>query len=164
MAAEVVDDDDVARLEGRQQALLDIGKEGLSVDRPVDDAGSVDTVAAKRGQECEGAPSALGYLGQQLLPARRPAAPPRHIGLGPRLVDEDQPAWIEPVLISLPVFTPSGDVGAVLLGGSRPDTVGRSPYSDEVEVEAVPSGIFSEVLASLSVSPSFVIITFVHVR
>src|SRR5262245_2867918 len=77
MAAEVVDDDDVARLEGRQQDLLDIGKEGLAVDRPVDDAGSVDAVAAKRGQECEGAPSALGYLGQQLLPARRPAAPPR---------------------------------------------------------------------------------------
>jgi hypothetical protein len=47
VAAEIVDDDDIARLEGRDQDLLDIGEEALVVDRPVDDACSSDTIAAR---------------------------------------------------------------------------------------------------------------------
>ena len=46
VAAEVVDDDDVAGLECRQQKLLDVGAEAVAVDRPIDDARRVDPVAA----------------------------------------------------------------------------------------------------------------------
>jgi hypothetical protein len=39
-----------------------------------------------------------------------------HVGLGPGLVDEDEPRGIEPSLIALPALTPPFDVGTVLLG------------------------------------------------
>ena len=64
MAAEVVDDDDVAGSEGRYEALFDIGKEDLAVDRPVDDAWRIDPIAAQRRQEGQRSPAALRHLGQ----------------------------------------------------------------------------------------------------
>jgi hypothetical protein len=45
VAAEIVDDDDIAGLERRHQYLLDIGEEAFPVDRAVDDARRVDTIA-----------------------------------------------------------------------------------------------------------------------
>jgi hypothetical protein len=39
-----------------------------------------------------------------------------HIGLGPGLIDEDQPLRVEPALIPLPALTPPFYVGPVLLG------------------------------------------------
>ncbi len=47
VAAEIVHDDDVAGLERRDEELLDIGAEALAVDRPVEDAGRIDPVAAQ---------------------------------------------------------------------------------------------------------------------
>ena len=46
MAAEIVEDDDVALPQGRQEQLLDIGAEALAVDRTVEDAGCGDPVPA----------------------------------------------------------------------------------------------------------------------
>ena len=57
------------------------------------------------------------YLGHQPATARRPAMAPRHVGLGPSLVDEDQPFGINPTLILPPLRPPPGNVGAVLFGG-----------------------------------------------
>jgi hypothetical protein len=51
VAAEIVDDDDVARLERRQQNLFDISLEEVAVDGAIDDARGVETVGAKRRQE-----------------------------------------------------------------------------------------------------------------
>ena len=48
VAAQIVHDDDVARRQGRHEELLDPGGEELAVDRPVEDAGSVDPVVARR--------------------------------------------------------------------------------------------------------------------
>jgi len=44
MAAEIVNDDDVAGLEGRDKQLFDVGAEAVAIDRPVDDAGSIDAI------------------------------------------------------------------------------------------------------------------------
>lgn len=116
VASQVVDDDDVAWPERRDQDLLDIGEEGLAVDRPVEDAGCLDAIATKCCQEGQRAPSTLRYLGHQLVSTRRPAAHPGHVGLCPSLVDEDQSVRIEPVLISPPAFTPTRDLRTILLG------------------------------------------------
>jgi hypothetical protein len=42
---------------------------------------------------------------------------PGHVGLGPGLVDEDQPFGGKPTLIFPPPLAPAGDVGAVLFAG-----------------------------------------------
>ena len=49
MGAEIVEDHDVARLEGRDEELFDIGAEPLAVDGTVEQAGGVDAVVAQRG-------------------------------------------------------------------------------------------------------------------
>jgi hypothetical protein len=64
-------------------------------------------------------PAALWHLGQQFVSARSPAAEPRHIGLGPGLVDEDQTCRIKPALMRLPAQAFARDVGAILLGGEQ---------------------------------------------
>jgi hypothetical protein len=92
VAAQIVDDDDVAGLLGRHEHLFDVSTEALAVDRPVDDAGSIDAIASQSGEEGQGSPAALRGSGNELLAARRPAASGRHVGFGPGLVDEDQPA------------------------------------------------------------------------
>ena len=117
VAAEIVHDDDVAGLERRDENLLDIGEEAFAVDRPVDDAGCVDAVAAQGGEEGQRPPAAMRHLGDQPLAAGRPAVAARHVGLGPGLVDEDQARRIKPALILLPLRPPPCDVGPVLLAG-----------------------------------------------
>ncbi len=117
MGAEVVHHHHVARGQGRHQELLDIGKEALAVDRPVDHARRGDAIVAQGRQEGQRLPLAARYLGHQPATARRPAMAPRHVGLGPSLVDEDQPFGINPTLILPPLRPPPGNVGAVLFGG-----------------------------------------------
>jgi len=40
-----------------------------------------------------------------------------HVGLGPGLVDEDQPPGIDPALIFAPPGPPPGNVRSILLAG-----------------------------------------------
>jgi hypothetical protein len=46
----------------------------------------------------------------------RPAAQPRHVRLGRRLVEEDQPGRIDPALAASPAPARFGNIGPVLLG------------------------------------------------
>ena len=119
MRAEIVEDDDVARPQGRHEHLLDIEPEALAVDRPVDEPGRVDAIVAQRRQEGHGLPAAVRDLGVEPLAARRPAPERRHIGLGPGLVDEDEAARIDPALIGGPPRAPSRHVGAIPLAGDQ---------------------------------------------
>src|SRR4029077_5844387 len=119
VAAEIVHDDDVAEAQGGEQHLLDIGEKADAVDRPVDDAGRLDAVAAQGGEESQRAPAPLWHLGDQTLAALTAAALAGHIGLGPGLVDEDQASRIKVPLVLLPLDAPAGDVGAVLLRGEQ---------------------------------------------
>lgn len=119
MAAEIVDDDDIAWFEGRQKELLDIGEEALAIDGTVNDAGSLDPVATERRQEGERSPTSLGHFGKKRPSARCPAAQACHIGLGPGLIDEDQPSRVDAMLICPPALTPSRYVGPILFGGEQ---------------------------------------------
>ena len=119
VATEIIDDDDVARAERWQKHLLDIGQEAAAIDRTVDDAGGIDPIASEGCQESHGPPAALRHLGEQPLPARCPAAQARHVGLGPGLVDEDQPRRIKLALVGLPASALVRDVWTILLGGEQ---------------------------------------------
>ena len=115
VAAEVVQDDDIARLQGRDEDGLDIAAEDGAIDRPVDDPRRADPVVAQRGDEGERAPVAMRGLGLQALPARSPAPQRRHVGLDPGLVEKDQPARIDLRLMLLPASPSTRDVRPVLL-------------------------------------------------
>ena len=117
VTAEIVHNDDVARGEGREQALLHIGEEAGAVDRAIEDTGGNNAVVAQGGHESQGLPVALRPRGNQALAARAAAVEPGHIGLGPRLINEHEPTGIEPALRTLPAGALLGDIGPLLLGG-----------------------------------------------
>src|SRR6202046_4524304 len=76
----VVEDDDGARLEGRNEELFNIGAEAFAVDGPVEQAGRVDAVVAQGGKESRGLPAAMRNLVDEPLAFRRPAAQAGHVG------------------------------------------------------------------------------------
>ena len=115
--AEIIHDHDIAGDKGGEEELFDVSPEADAVDRPVDDAGRFDAVAAQGGQKGERAPSPVRHLGNQARAAQRASVTAGHVGLGPSLVDEDQAPWIKPALILLPPLPPQGDVRPVLLAG-----------------------------------------------
>jgi hypothetical protein len=117
MAAEIIDDDDVAGLQRGNEYLLDIGKEALAVNGTIDHARRVEPVAAQSRQECQRSPLAERRLGQEPLASRASSVCARHVGFGPGLVDEDQPRRIELSLMLLPALTPPFNVRAILLRG-----------------------------------------------
>ena len=119
MAAEIVDDDDIAGFEGRNEHLFDISEEAFAIDRPVNDAGRVDAVAPQGRQERQGFPMALRHLRQESVPARCPATRARHVGLRPSLIDEDQPCRVKSTLMRLPAQALSRHVGTILFGGEQ---------------------------------------------
>ena len=117
MAAKIVHDHQIVRPERWNQHLLDISREGLSVDRTVEKPGRLDAIVAKRGHEGHGFPVAMGNFGYEPLPARRPSPERLHVGFGPGLIDEDQARGINLVLSVCPLEASARDVGAVAFAG-----------------------------------------------
>jgi hypothetical protein len=95
VAAEIVQDDDIARSENRYELLRDIGPEALAVDWPVEDARSGELITAQCAEEGQCAPVTVRSEGPQALALWSPPAQRRHVGLDPGLVDKDQSAGIE---------------------------------------------------------------------
>ena len=118
MAAKVIEDDDVADPQHRDKEVDDPREEGLAVDRPVDDAGSDDTVDAQSGQKCHCGPATMGNAPDQTLTARRAPMGAGHVGLGPSLIDKNQARGINSPLIAPPTGALASDVGSLLLGGA----------------------------------------------
>lgn len=98
MASDVIDDDDVAGAQGRDELLFDVGKEAWAVDRTVKDTRRGEPVTSKRRQEGDGAPLAMRSEADKAFASRPSASERRHVGLDPDLVDEHQTFRIEPNL------------------------------------------------------------------
>ena len=94
VTAEIVQDDDIARPKRRREHLLDLGAEDVAVDGAVDDQWRGEAVGAQAGNEGRGFPVPVRDRRNQPLSRRRAPIPPRHIGGGPGLVDEDQPVGV----------------------------------------------------------------------
>jgi hypothetical protein len=75
--SEVIEDHDIAWLEGRDKKLLDIGAKALAVDRTLEQAGRVDPIVAESGEERRRLPPSLRDLVDETRSLRRPAAKPR---------------------------------------------------------------------------------------
>ena len=95
MAAEIVHDDDVTRLQLRDEDLLNIGAEAFAVDRAVEQARCGETVTAQCAKECQGPPVTMWREAAHPLAFWSPSAQWGHVGLDPGLVDKDQVPGIE---------------------------------------------------------------------
>jgi hypothetical protein len=84
-----------------------------------DDPWRIDPVMAERADEGERLPMPERSAGFEPLVFRTPAPERRHIGLHPRLVDENEAFWINAVLMLFPTRSSPRDIGTVLL--SRQD-------------------------------------------
>ena len=119
VAAEIVHDHDVAGLEGWQQELVDPGEEADAIDGAVEQTGRGNAVVSEGGEEGHRRPAAVRRLGGERLSPAGPTVAPGHVGLGPGLIDEHQPARIDAVLVLLPPRPPTGDVRPILLAGEQ---------------------------------------------
>lgn len=115
VTAEIVEDDDIARPEGGDQELLDVGPELLAVDRAIEEAGCLDAIMPQGGQEGERAPAAVRCLTDQPLAAWPPAAQRSHVGFCPGLIDENQALRVDARLTRSPLPAAPGHVRAILL-------------------------------------------------
>lgn len=113
VAAEIIQDDDIARSKDGQKDFLDIGAKAHAIDRPLDEPWRINPVMAQGRQEGHGLPAAVGNLGVKSAPARRPSPQGRHIGPRPGLVDEDQPLSFDAALIFCPLGSPPRDLGSI---------------------------------------------------
>ena len=114
MAAEIVHDDDVARLQRWQRDLFDIGAEAFPVDRPVEQAGSREAVVTQRAEEGHRAPVAMWCEAAKTSSFRCPSAQRSHVGLNPGLVDEDEALRIKTSLPRSPASPSAGHIKAAL--------------------------------------------------
>jgi len=91
VARQVVEDDDIARLENWQELGFDIGLEDRAVHRGIDDPGCDQAIASEARHEGLRPPVAKGSLGIQPLALSGPATQAGHLGRRAGLVDKDQP-------------------------------------------------------------------------
>ena len=110
VAAEIVHDDDIAGFERGGEELFDIAQEAFAIDRPVEHARCIDAVVTQSGKEGHRLPMAVRHAGRKSLAFHPPAAKRRHVGFGPRLVDEHQVLGVEPALVELPAGAAASNV------------------------------------------------------
>ena len=116
VAAQIIENNDVAWGQGRREHLLDIGCEQLAIDWTVDHPGRLDAVVPQGGDEGQRLPVAVRHTRIKTLPAQAPAAQWCHVGLDPGLIDDDQAPGVNLVLMGLPACALERDVAAGLLG------------------------------------------------
>jgi hypothetical protein len=90
VAGEVVEDHHVALAQGGSELGLDIGVEGLAVDRMIDHPRRGQAIAAQASNEGLGGPVSERRIGLQPGAAARPLAQAGHLCRRARLVEEDQ--------------------------------------------------------------------------
>ena len=119
MRSEVVHDDDVAWTQSGTEDGTNVGVEDLGVGRSVDRHASRAAIQPHRGNHGRRLPVPMRTAGEQTLATGRTAPQPGHIGLGRRLVDEDEPRRIQPALPADPPAPSPDDVGPALLSGTE---------------------------------------------
>lgn len=117
MAGEIVHDDDVARCKRRREDLLDISKKAITVHRAVENRRGSQAIKAQGSNEGDRFPMSPGHFVNQALAARGAPIASRHVGLGARLIDENEAFRIQFALSRTPGVTREGNVFAILFGG-----------------------------------------------
>src|SRR4051794_4655660 len=117
VARQVVDDDDVARREGRHEDLSHVLQEALAIEGAVEELGGGHAAQPQPGNERGLLAVPVRDRRAQAHSSRRAAVQASHVGAGKALVDEHELRRIEIELGFEPVLTSLHHVGAVLLGG-----------------------------------------------
>jgi hypothetical protein len=114
---EVIENDDVAGAERRDEHLLDVGEKRGIIDRPVEDGGRRQPLDAQRGHDRVRLPMAVGRVIAEPEPARTAAVAAQQIGRDAGFIDEDVAARIVQAQRVLPVPPARGDISATLFVG-----------------------------------------------
>lgn len=117
MHGQVVEDDDIAGAEGRDEHLLDVGEKRGIVDRAVEDRGRGQAIDAEPRDNRMGLPMAARRVIAQAYASRTPTVAAQEIRGDARFVDEDVRARIVQGLGVLPPAAIGGDVRPSLLVG-----------------------------------------------
>jgi hypothetical protein len=104
MRANIILDDNVSRGEVRHQHLLNVRHEQRTIDGTVANKEHDEPGPAQASNAGRGVPMAVGRRAHHALAALCPTHRSRHGGLGPGLIDEDQPGGIQVELAFSPVF------------------------------------------------------------
>jgi len=123
MGRQIVQNDDVARLEGRSQLSLDVSFENEPVHRRVNDEGGDQGVTSQAGDEGLCLPMSERGFRKEPLALGATAAQARHLGRRSGLVQEDHPVWLKPhdrMARRGPFLARLLDVGAILF--ARPQS------------------------------------------
>jgi hypothetical protein len=113
VAANIVEDDDIAGTRSRQENLLDTDPEAHAIDRSLNEPRRIDPAMAQGRQEGHGLPAAVRNLGPESVPAWGPSPQGRHVCAGPGLVNEDQPLSFEATLVLCRLGSPPCHVGTI---------------------------------------------------
>ena len=98
VAAEIVENNDIAGVQGRDQNLLDVGAKGFAVDRAIEHAWRSEPVAAQGSQKGLGAPASVRRKSGQPFAFFTPSAQRRHVGSDPGFIDKHEAARIKVAL------------------------------------------------------------------
>jgi hypothetical protein len=95
---QIVQDDNIPAPKRWSQSLLDIGRKGVAVDRSVEHERRGDAILMHRRLECHSFPMAMLNFGngRPAAAALLPATRVRHVGSGPRFVNENETGWNNP--------------------------------------------------------------------
>ena len=116
MGWKVVYHHDVAALERRCQALLDVGHEGCSVDWPVENHRCHHLVMSQSRYERDRLPFSLRNMADQSLATRATSPETDYIDAGRSLIDKHQSRRIKKALLPNPTAPRSRYVRSMLLG------------------------------------------------
>jgi hypothetical protein len=122
MGRQIVQDDEVAGLEGRGQLGFDGSLEDVPIHQRIDDEWRGEHAAAEAGDEGLRLPMAERDLGEKSLAFGATAAQAGHLGGGSGLVEEDQPMRLKPHLRLAnadPFLARLFDVGPIVLAGPQ---------------------------------------------
>ena len=112
---QVVDHDDVARAEGGDENLLDVGQETDAVDRAVEDGRGVESGGPQRGQHGVRLPMPAGRVIVEPHAARTPPVAAEQVGRHPALVEEHIAIGLAKRLAVAPLAPRGGHISPALL-------------------------------------------------
>ena len=114
---EIVEYDDVARLQGRHKHLLDVGEKAAVIDRPIKHRRRGQACGSERGDDSVGLPVAGGRVIRQPTAAQTAAIPAEQIRGDAALIHEDPLADVAQGQPGAPVAALRRDVGPSLFVG-----------------------------------------------
>lgn len=112
---QVVHDHHVPGLQGRAQNLLDERREHVRVHGPIDHRRATHPIHAQRPDQRGGHPVSVRHFIDQTFTPKAATTQPRHVGLCPGLIDEDQPTRVDARPPENPLGAACRDVRTVLL-------------------------------------------------